>query len=296
MKVLLVILIFGSLATAVAQKRTNGRGLPFQVIYAENVKDRKGKEIKQLDLIPNDGALTIGENGFLSMIHHLGFPIEFSGDTTIEIEQINASLTKTKEEFKRRSYYYRDTPDIEYLFLSNAKDARKTKLSATGACHDCYTDLEVIYPPRNPSNLVFYKDDLCVTWQSTGAVKYVIQITNVFDDSLRTYTSATNSLMIPGADLDRIEENEQMILLRITDSSTNKASSAILWELSLDNLDFPYPCSIEKPTQALIAGFYLEMSPRDYTKEAEKYFEMATKLSDKEFYKTMLANFRKRRG
>ena len=66
-------------------------------------------------------------------------------------------------------------------------------------------------------------------------------------------------------------------------------------EFSKGNLEYPYPCDIRKASFALMAGLYLELSPRDYFDEAEQYFVLATTLSDRQFYRNMLDNYRKRR-
>jgi len=61
------------------------------------------------------------------------------------------------------------------------------------------------------------------------------------------------------------------------------------------SLDYTYQCELKNASAALMAGLYLELLPYNYLAEAEEYFILATKLSDKEFFKLMLANFRRRK-
>jgi hypothetical protein len=58
-------------------------------------------------------------------------------------------------------------------------------------------------------------------------------------------------------------------------------------------LEFPYPCEIKKATHALMAAFEIEMNSHNPTEDALPYYELAVKLCDKEFYKTMLENYQK---
>jgi hypothetical protein len=118
----------------------------------------------------------------------------------------------------------------------------------------------------------------------------------VFDDKIRSYTSTTNDLRIDENEIEMLIGKEKALLFQIKDMETNRTSNQyILRRFPSDLVDFPYLCTPEKATYALIAGFYHEMSRDDHIKEAEKYFKLATELSNKEFYKTMLDNFKKRR-
>jgi hypothetical protein len=296
MRSITTIFLLGLITTAVAQKRAVHNNAPFQVIYAENVEDSKGQAVKQLDIIPIHEVLTVRERGFLSMVHYLGFPVQIDSDTSITIADLDTQLTPVEKTRRDAKYTNAARPNIAYLFVSEGKAARRMKLSDTGACHDCNFDLEIIYPPRYNAGHVLYKGDLCLTWQNTNASIYEVEIENFFGDKLKTYTSNTNSLRIDRVDLQELRKDGEDLLLRIKDLNTNKASVYfILKELTTDLVDFPYPCSIDKATTALMVGHYLEMSPRDYSNEAEKYFILAAALSDNEFYKTMLDNFKKRR-
>lgn len=83
----------------------------------------------------------------------------------------------------------------------------------------------------------------------------------------------------------------------IMDTAANQNSGAFVFqEFAGRGLEYPYTCEIKKASFALMAGLYLELSPRNYLDEAEKYYILATNLSDRQFYRDMLDNFRKRTG
>ena len=296
MKGLIIILLIGQGIVTWGQKRYDDKNLPFQVIHSESVENSKGQEIKELDIIAIDEVLTIRQNGFLSMMHYFGFPLEISGDTVIKVKDIHTQFDLLNKRKKKAKYSYLTRPNIEYLFLTDGKLGRKNKLSNTGACHDCNFGLEIIYPPQYKTSEVFVKGDLCLTWQPTSSKNYEIALTNVFDEKVKTYTSTTNDLKIEENEIKLLMDKEKVLLFQIKDLETNMTSlQSILREFPSDLVEFPYSCTPEKATYALIAGFYLEMSRLDNNKEAGKYFKLATELSNREFYKTMLDNFIKRR-
>ena len=296
MRLFITLLLLAQFIATWGQKRYDDRNQPFQVIYAEHVENHAGKEISSLQMISIDEVLTLKQGGFLSMIHYFGYPIEFEGDTTIIIKEIQAQFDLLKEGKKKDKYSYLRRPNIEYLFINDGRQGRKEKLSSTGACHDCNFDLEIIYPPKFRAAEVLFSDDLCLTWQSTDSKQYEVELQNVFDENVKTYSCSTNDLRISKHEIEALFEKESKLLVRIKDRATKKESNAtFLRKFPSTIIDFPFPCMPEKATYALVAGFYMEMSHLDYNKEAEKYFKLATELPDKQFFKTMLDNFYKRR-
>jgi len=296
MRLLITILFLGQLIETLGQKPYDDKNLPFQVVYAENVYNDEGQKVNNLQLIPVNEVLTIRQGGFLSMIHYFGFPIEFEGDTTINIEEIQTQFDLLKLGKKKWKYSELRRPSIEYLFIDDGKQGRKNKLSSTGACHDCNFDLDIVYPPKYKTSEIMFDNDLCIVWQSTNSNKYEVEVKNMFDEKIKTYSSTTNELKIDKEEINALADKEKALFFRIKDiNSKNVSDVTIVRKFPLNTFDFPFSCAPQKATYSLIAGFYLEMFPVDHIKEAETYFKLATELSDKQFFKTMLDNFNKRR-
>ena len=288
MRYILTILTILQTVDAFGQKINNDLILPFQILYAENTKNRMGQNVKSLDMVGIDEVLTIENGGTLSLVHYTGFPIEINNDTTLVVRHLqNAIVPVGKKEKKKKYLETLVEPSIEHLFISKAIEGRKHKLQITGACMDCNFDLEIIYPPRFTEQTPNYSGDLCIKWRAADSNNYKVQMLNTSD---RSYSSTKNELTIE----DPMTEKE--LVFMITDMTTGKNSGAFVFKKYVqESLEYPYPCEIKKASFALMAGLYLELSPRDYFEEAEKYFILATNLSDRQFYKDMLDNFRKRR-
>jgi hypothetical protein len=294
MKYILTSLFLGLFFAICAQKPYDEKNLPFQVIIAENVENNQGKQINSLDLIPIDDIVTIRQGGFLAMINYFGLPIEIESDTTIIIKELQKAFDLL-DGSKTGKVNHSRRPDISYLFIADGDLARKHRLAMTGGCSDCDFDLELIYPPKN-GNDIFFSGDLCLRWHSTGSNNYVIKLTNVFDEQIETYASATNELKIDSAEITAMINREEALMLYIKDATTNKTSmNGVIKKFPSNTVTFPYECASQQATYALITAFFLEIGPRDFPKSAGAYYRLAAELSDKKFFKTMLENFNERR-
>lgn len=280
-------------------------GMPFQVLFAENVMSKDGSILKSLDFISAEETLSIQKDGSISLIHKSGIPIEISNDTIISIVELN-NLLQNDISGKRRRLKQNNSHSlvrlgIEFLFFADKKLANYTKLSSTGSCMDCNFDFEIIYPPHY---LLAYSDssDLCIKWEPSDALNYSIELGNPAKTVIKKYTSTFNELTINWADLQFLTSKGTSIIVEIMGDGLYKRHGGTEIKKFGDNdIKFPFGCQIETATAALLMGLYMEISPNSflkkyYTNEAEKYYTLAASLSEKHFFKEMLNNFRMRQG
>jgi hypothetical protein len=293
MKYLLLIWILPASLATVAQKTKPNKNFPFQVIYAESTTDKAGIALKSLDVVANNDILTVGKGGMLSMVHYTGYPIEVTGDTSLVLKTLQTLLAPAGNK-RPVDFIGLFRPDLQYLFITDSELAKTSK--ASGACHDCDFIHEILYPPKGELHLpASARKDLCIQWRSTHAASYEVVVTNIFDDSLKSYVTNVNELTIGKEDMTTFFGSDGIFIIQVKDPARHKYSSSVTVRELPKRLDFPFDCNIEKPTIALLTALYLESFPTwSYTAEAEKYFKLATTLSDREFFKTMLNNFKKR--
>ncbi len=275
-----------------AQNANSVKKFPFQVLYAENAKDKNGQVLKSLDLVSVSDVLTVSENGTLSLIHYSGFPIETSGDTIIIIVK---GLQDLIVDPGQKSNLYTSSPDLGRLFIMDSKLVKKRVIPFKYDCSDCESKLKIIYPPNFNMLGLDFKDDLCFTWMPNKSKSYRVEIKTMFEEPLDTIVVTSNELRLNNQEFKILRKEENHMLAFISDLENKHHSPYVVLKKSqLNTLEFPYACNLKKATFALMAGLYIETLSKNYLVEAEKYFELATELSDKSFYKEMLANFRKR--
>ncbi len=62
---------------------------PFRVVYAAKSFRSSGDTLKSLDHIFETDKITVQHEGFLSLIHRTGFPVEVSGDSIVDISALH---------------------------------------------------------------------------------------------------------------------------------------------------------------------------------------------------------------
>lgn len=282
-----------------AQSRYVDEKFAFQVLYSDKVFASDGHRVNILDMVSIEELLTIEEGGALSIVHNSGFPFDFTNDTTIVVGQLNDKISSERGKIKKSRYAKKGQvlpSNIDYLFIKKSSLGRKAKLSAMSFCFDCNTDLEIIYPPPLLDTKLFYYEDLCFTWKATGSENYQVDITTIDGKSKQSFVTKTNSISIDSTQLRSILKGGKSLHVTILDLDSGRSSGTVLFkEFQIDNWEFPYPCNPMSASYALMAGLYQEMLSIESIYEAEKYFVLATKLSDRPFYRDMLNNFRERR-
>lgn len=289
--VTVIALMMSFSALAQTEKKDDKKNYPFQVIYAEGVTNSKGVALTSLDFVHQSDRLTVNQKGFLSMVHFLGFPIEVEGDTIVNVRQVREAMTPVK--LKPKEIKYRRRPNIDLLFSSNPND--RSKLFPP--CHDCGTEMEVLYPPviQGSFSSVYYRGDLCLSWETTTASKYVVSMSNIFGDRVKVDTVKEARWTIPAREMDEMMGNERVMLFESHDIASPSNSFPVVIEAYPESItEFPYPCAITKATYALTAAMYIESVRGKNDNEAEKFFRLAIQLSDRNFFKLMLENFLKR--
>jgi hypothetical protein len=116
----------------------------------------------------------------------------------------------------------------------------------------------------------------------------------MFDDSLMTYTSTTNELKLDDKEFKDLIDRERVLLLRIKDGSKNRASDISIIRKVKSKYKYPYSCEPRTATDALLTAFYIELAQGTHDSEAEDYYKLAMNQSDRQFFKTMFENFKKR--
>jgi hypothetical protein len=269
----------------------------FQVLYAEKASLSKGTPLKSLDKLL-DETIHVADSGYLVLIHEMGIPVEFYGDTTIILSEIHSILNPKPKEMGSS---YQRLVGVDYLFISQEVEAKKYRLSRTRATIDDRL-IHTIYPPLINSR-IYFDDDVKIVWQPNFPVIQIeVKLRNLFDEELASYKVDDTVVLISKEGL--ISEGKNCCILsfaRFDDKKqnrrrTNYEYSFLVTKFYTDKINFPYSAKIKTPAAALMAGYFYELASWGVSKEAQAHYELTTQLSDKQFYKDMLSNYLKRSG
>jgi len=283
----------------------------FQVLYAEKASLSNGTILKSLDPLL-DETIHVADSGYLVLIHETGIPVEFSGDTIFSIRDIHTILDPPiSETMKKKIRKTKDSPirhryqksvGLVYLFLSNGPEARKMILSRAGAVLDGGPPNNgVKYPPLIDHKLYFDGDMKIILWRGFEAEGVTAKITDIFDEELKSISLKDNEILLSKNELIQMvnKEKHKHVFIYLEDAQERQLprGAAFVTQFFTEKYKFPYSKEITTPAAALMAGYFLETYAHyEESKDALPYYELATQLSDKQFYKDMLSNYLKRTG
>jgi hypothetical protein len=269
----------------------------FQVLYSEKASLSNGTPLKSLDKLL-DQTIHVADGGYLVLIHEMGIPVEFYGDTTILLSELHSILNPKP---KQMGSSYQRSVGVDYLFISQEVEAKKYRLSRTGALHD---DILVhsIYPPLI-NGRIYFDDDVKIVWQPNfSKIQIEVKLRNLFDEELASYKVDDTVVLISKEKLNSEGKNCCILTFARFDEKkqnrrrTNYEHSILIDQFYADEIDFPYSAKIKTAAAALMTGYFYELASWGASKEAQSHYELATQLSDKQFYKDMLSNYLKRAG
>lgn len=285
----------------------------FQVLYAEKASLNNGTPLKSLDKLLNE-KIHVADSGYLVLIHETGIPIELSADTMIDIRNLHLTLTRPiiikqkKKEKKLKILYsssYQSSVGLDYLFIRSVSEAQNSVKKNYPPVLDGVRNGGLTYPPLIDSRIYYDNDDVKVVFQKEALtngrdqpIEFVVKVTNVFEEILASFPQEKGKeFVIPKIELDKFTNGEEFVILYIEDNNGREiVSPLILSSFPERGIKFPFSKEIKSPAAALMAGYFYEMYSYDTSKETRSYYELATQLSDKQFYKDMLSNYLKRSG
>lgn len=271
MRTILIIYILATSIHVVGQKYNK---YPFQVVDSNNAFLKNRKAIKRLDLLSRHDVIEL-KKGTVLLVHYTGLPIRLKGDTVVNLKSLN-------DQFNESTRKIRDgRPRIEWLFSD--KPILRTMT------YDYIPPF--IYPPPGTVLTHNIEDDLCLRWNSGKVNSYSLEIRNIFDDTLKTYYSETNSLVIPSDELKKFAGGEPALLISFR--SDNKPSAQIACRLIRNHeIKGLFECTTVKPERALMIGYYLECA--GLLLEAKEYYNLAKSLSDDKVFNEIAEHFEMR--
>ncbi|CAN5453851.1 hypothetical protein BH10BAC4_BH10BAC4_22150 [soil metagenome] len=273
MKILITTIIIFTTNFSFGQKAER---FPFQIIDAEGAYSKKGQVIKRFQFLSRTEKLEL-RNGNIHLVHYTGIPISFKGDTVINLTQLDKEISAAT---KAMSYY---RPDLKRMF--------DVTPIVPGAIYD-YNPLIVFPSPRIQQISHNERDDLCMRWLKGKSNKYLIEIKNIFDDSLKSYFCDSNSIIIPSNDLKVLQPVGDILLIFV---KQDKRQEFLLKVRIIRNSNFEglFNCIVNTADNALMIAYYMELAGK--TDEAENYYKLAASLSSDKIFSEALGYFQKRK-
>ncbi|HEX5168977.1 MAG TPA: hypothetical protein VFW11_07370 [Cyclobacteriaceae bacterium] len=231
---------------------------------------KTGASLKETD------ELKVSENAYIGLVSSNGKPMELKQAGNYKVSDLAAKMNGGTSVLNKYT---------DFILSSNSAEAKKNRLSATGAVHRAVekSAITLNLPPNQSSGL--FNDKAIIRWTTKASGPYVVTIRNMFDDVLDQIETpetvleldlgdkklaAENAVLVEvSAKTDPKSVSAQYLIKKLTPSqqeSIKKSLNEILGELSA-------PTALNK---LILAGFYEE---NNLLIDAITSYEEAVKLA-----------------
>jgi hypothetical protein len=181
---------------------------------SNEVKSGEGwQSVKTGDRLKTGDELKISENSYVALVHSTGKPVEIKQSGSYKVADLASKVGAGASVLNKYT---------DFILSSNSAEAKKNRLSATGAVHRGLSDIKVFLPENQYSDI--YNTSLIINWESAkGAGPYVVTVKNMFDDELMKVETPENSIKI-----DRMDPklaNDEALLIEVKSKSDGKSKS-----------------------------------------------------------------------
>lgn len=191
--------------------------------YAFKVLANKGtNEIKSGDTwsavktgasLKASDEIKLSENSYVGLVHSSGKPLELKAAGNYKVADLASKVATGTSVLNKYT---------DFILSSNSAEAKKNRLSATGAVHRGDVQLKVYLPENNNADV--YSNFAIINWEGDKkGGPYVVTLKNMFDEELAKIETPETTAQI---DLNAKEyANESAILVEVRSKGNGKLKS-----------------------------------------------------------------------
>jgi hypothetical protein len=193
-----------------------GQDYTFRVLATKGSNELKSGDswqaVKTGASLKAGDELKITENASVGLVHTSGKPLEVKQPGTYKVADLASKVSGGSSVLNKYT---------DFILSSNSAEAKKNRLSATGAVHRGLVDINV-YLPEN-QNAEIFNNIAYVVWEAKVGAPYIVSFKNMFDEELVKVESSETSVKI---DLnDPKFANETAILVEVKSKADGKSKS-----------------------------------------------------------------------
>lgn len=204
-----------------------GQDYAFKVLANKGANEVKSggswEAIKTGASLNTNDEVRLAENAYLGLIHKTGKPLEVKKAGPYKVADLAAQIQGEGTSVLNK---YTD-----FILSSNSAEAKKNRLSATGAVTRGIEDIKV-YLPENQYSGVFSKKAV-INWsaEKKGA-PYIVIFKNMFDDELMKMETPENSVEVDLSDPKLANESAILIEVKSKADPNIKSEQHLIKKLS----------------------------------------------------------------
>lgn len=203
-----------------------GQDYAFKVLANKGTNEVKNGDswqaIKTGSSLQSADEVRLSENAYLGLIHKSGKPLEVKQAGPHKVADLAAQIQGGTSVLNKYT---------DFILSSNSAEAKKNRLSATGAVHRGLEDIKV-YLPENQYSGVFSQKAV-INWSAEkGGAPYIVTFKNMFDDELMKVETPEHSVAVNLADPKFANESAILIEVRSKGDPNVKSDQHLIKKLS----------------------------------------------------------------
>jgi hypothetical protein len=181
------------------------------------------QSVKTGDRLKSGDELKISENSYVALVHTTGKPVEIRQSGNYKVNDLASKVGAGASVLNKYT---------DFILSSNSAEAKKNRLSATGAVHRGLSDIKVFLPENQYSDI--FNKNLIVNWESVkGVGPYVVIVKNMFDEELVKLETPENFVVIDRTDPKLANDEALLIEVKSKADAKSKSEQHLVKKLSV---------------------------------------------------------------
>ncbi len=161
------------------------------------------------------------------MVHVTGKPLEVKQAGSYKVDDLAAKVGTGSSVLNKYT---------DFILSSNSAEAKKNRLSATGAVHRGLEDIKVFLPENQYAEI--YNNTVIVNWESSkGGAPYIVSVKNMFDEELTKIETPETSVQIDLSDPKFANETAVLVEVRSKVDGKSKSEQHLIKKLAPGRYD-----------------------------------------------------------
>jgi hypothetical protein len=168
-----------------------GQDYAFKVLANKGANEVKSGEnwqpLKTGATLKKGDEVKLGDNAYIGLVYNTGKPKELKKPGSYKVDDLAAEMTGGTSVLNKYT---------DFILSSNSAEAKKNRLSATGAVHrDVATAsaIKLLLPESQHTGI--YNSEAVINWEG-GSGPYIVVLRDMFEDELNRMETPENSLRI----------------------------------------------------------------------------------------------------
>lgn len=205
-----------------------GQDYTFKVLASKGTNEVKSGDawqpVKTGATLQKGDELKLSDNSYIGLVHVTGKPLELKQSGSYKVAELAAKIGTGTSVLSKYT---------DFILSSNSAEAKKNRLSATGAVHRApeSSAIQIMLPENQHSGI--YNTAAVISWEShTAQAPFIVVINNMFGEELAKVETPESMLRVDLTDPKFANENAVLVQVYEKNDPNKKSAEKLIKKLS----------------------------------------------------------------